>query len=104
MTARPQRRRRTRSSSSIAASVSGIPAKKKPPQSVRSFAEDPFIQLSDLKASTQDWSALVVVMCVCGWDMDMNGAAAYCTNPCCQLRTRLYHVELKISEVDRSRA
>ncbi|MBA3916865.1 MAG: hypothetical protein H0X25_24075 [Acidobacteriales bacterium] len=60
--------------------------------------------MSDLEASTQDWCAMVVVMCVCGWDMDMNGAAAYCTNPGCKLRTRLYRVELKISEVDGARA
>ena len=103
MTARP-RRRRTGSLSSSPASVRGIPAKK-PPQSVRPVPVHSFIKLHDLEASTDHWSAVVVVMCVvCGWDMDMTGAAAYCTNPRCKRRTRLYHVELKIIEVDEVRA
>lgn len=103
MAVRPRRRTRTPSISSKAACASGIPAKK-PPQSVRAVPQDAFIQLSDLAATTQDWSAVVVVMCVCGWDMDMTGAAAYCSNPQCNLRTRLYRVELKIAEVDGVRA
>ncbi len=98
MAARPRRRARTPSKSSKLACVSGNPAKK-PPQSVRAVPQNPFIKLHDLVASTDHWTAMVVVMCVCGWDMDMNGAAAYCTNPGCKLRTRLYRVELKISEV-----
>ncbi len=104
MAARRRRRKSTRPSSSPSpASISRIPAKK-PPQSVRPGPVNPSIQLTDLVAATENWSAMVVVMCLCGWDMDMSGAAAYCTNPCCERRTRLYHVHLKITEVDGIRA
>ncbi len=99
MSAPPRRRRGTRSLSSTPASPSKGPAKK-PPQSVRAFPGEPFVQLSDLVASSANWSAMVVVMCGCGWDMEMHGAAAYCTNPCCKLRTRIYHVAIKVREVD----
>lgn len=80
MAVRPWRRTRSSSISSKLACASAIPAKK-PPQSLRAVPQDPYIRRSDLAATTPDWTAMVVVMCVCGWDMNMNGAAAYCTNP-----------------------